>query len=107
MGARSADALPATMAGRLAAILHRGGVYGALPLLIGVVFADVVLRFVFSTPLMWGNEVSLHIGRSRVPFPQTLAGRGIDPTHVRLCRDGLPARGRRNPPTRPTAVIWR
>lgn len=47
-----------TLAGRLATALHWVGVYGALPLLIGVVFADVLLRFVFASPLMWGNEVS-------------------------------------------------
>lgn len=53
----TADQTP-TLAGRLSTWLHWLGVYGALPTLIGVVFVDVLLRFVFSQPLMWGNEVS-------------------------------------------------
>ncbi len=47
-----------SFASRLAVLLHWIGVFGALPLLIGVVFIDVLLRFVFASPLMWGNEVS-------------------------------------------------
>ena len=57
MADRTDNPPAAPEASRMTLLLHWGGVYIALPLLIGVVFADVVLRFVFAKPLMWGNEV--------------------------------------------------
>lgn len=42
----------------LARWLHRAGLYVAIPLLVGIVSIDVLLRHVFSAPLLWGNEVS-------------------------------------------------
>jgi TRAP-type C4-dicarboxylate transport system permease small subunit len=38
--------------------LYRIGVYGALPALLVLVTADVVLRYAFNTPLQWGRDAN-------------------------------------------------
>lgn len=43
---------------RLSVALHWVGIFAAIPILVGVVSADVVLRYGFNAPLLWGNEVS-------------------------------------------------
>ena len=43
---------------RLSEALHWIGIFAAIPILVGVVSADVVLRYGFNAPLLWGNEVS-------------------------------------------------
>lgn len=49
---------PSQRADRLARALHQIGIWIAIPGLVGVISVDVVLRHVFSAPLLWGNEVS-------------------------------------------------
>lgn len=43
---------------RLSDALHWIGIFAAIPILVAVVSVDVVLRYGFSAPLLWGNEVS-------------------------------------------------
>jgi TRAP-type C4-dicarboxylate transport system permease small subunit len=43
---------------RLCRCLHRAGVFAAIPLLVAVLGADVLLRYVFNAPLIWGDETS-------------------------------------------------
>jgi TRAP-type C4-dicarboxylate transport system permease small subunit len=43
---------------RLCRILHGCGVYAATPLLVIVLGVDVLLRYAFNAPLIWGDEVS-------------------------------------------------
>jgi TRAP-type C4-dicarboxylate transport system permease small subunit len=42
----------------LSALLHKIGSFILLPLMIAVVTLDVVLRYVFRAPLLWGEEVN-------------------------------------------------
>jgi TRAP-type C4-dicarboxylate transport system permease small subunit len=44
--------------GRLCGALHRAGVFAATPLLVVVLGADVLLRYAFNAPLIWGDEAS-------------------------------------------------
>ena len=45
------------LAERLSNLLHGAGSLVGIPLLITLVSVDVVLRYVFNAPLLWGNEI--------------------------------------------------
>ena len=38
--------------------LYALGVYGALPALLGLVTVDVVLRYIFNSPLQWSRDAN-------------------------------------------------
>ena len=42
----------------LSALLHAIGIYAGIPALALIIFCDVFLRYVFSRPLRWGDELS-------------------------------------------------
>ena len=42
----------------LSALLHGLGIYVSIPVLTVIIFCDVLLRYVFNTPLRWGDELS-------------------------------------------------
>lgn len=43
---------------RISRVIHDLGVFVVIPLLIGLITLDVILRYLFNNPLAWGNEVS-------------------------------------------------
>jgi TRAP-type C4-dicarboxylate transport system permease small subunit len=43
---------------KLSRILHCGGIYICLPVLVVILTIDVFMRYVFNSPLLWGSEVS-------------------------------------------------
>lgn len=45
------------IAGRLSSVLHGVGTLAVIPALIVMVAIDVLLRYGFNAPLLWGNEV--------------------------------------------------